>query len=98
MCKLPEPTQALLLQAVYASWRPHWPGYPHNPQACLDHPVYGPCMRTLARRLALKLARGLLPTRPAPAAPSAPAIAPRWHIPTGAFDARRAAANDRDDD
>lgn len=93
MVTLPEPTQEHLLLAVRQSWRPNWPGFPDDPQACIDHPFYGPCMRILARRLGRKQ-----PTsRPAPPTPPSPATAGRWHMPPGAFDARRAAANDRDD-
>lgn len=91
MPRQPEPTQAQLLLAVRQLWRPHWPGFPHDPQACIDHPVYGKCVRGQAFTLGrLQAAAPTPPSQP-------PRAVGRWHLPAGAFDARRAAANDRDD-
>ena len=104
MPRQPEPTQAQLLLAVRQLWRPHWPGFPHDPQACIDHPVYGKCVRGQA----FTLGRAPMQARPVPqlgtlhtAPPTPPGLpartAGRWQLPPDAFDARRAAANDRDD-
>jgi hypothetical protein len=76
--------------------------WPPTLELCLEHAVYGPialpCLRALARRLGrASPTPGRMPQRaprPLPEPPPVPAR-PAWRGPT--FDARRAAANDRDD-
>ena len=108
MPKVPDPTPQQLQLAVRQLWRPGWPGFPTDPQASIDHPTYGVCVRGQARTLsraplctAPRRAYGLpnlLPASvPAATAPAAPTKPRRGYVPAGAFDARRAAANDRDD-
>ena len=84
--KLPhvEPTPQQLQAAFQRLRRRSWPD---TLDAALADPVYGP----LTRCLAVSLARMAL--QPAPATPARPPAAPQ----RPAFDARRAAANDRDD-
>lgn len=91
------PTAAHLEQALRQL---HGHGWPLSVAECLDHAVYGPCLRVRARQLARA---ELLPrreqARPAPAPrPAAPHPAPPAPPPARPwFDARKAAANDFDD-
>lgn len=103
----PEPTLEQLRLAYRQLSRPNrWPPF----EAAIDHPVYGTCLRALARNLgrprwqpvpiAVSLPRGL-PVPPTPEAPPrrVPAPSPitgRWSRARG-VDMKRAAANDRDD-
>lgn len=77
------PTEAQLRLAIRQMRRPHWPA---ADDAVLAHPVYGPCVRALARNLS----RAPFAGRPVPAPPP-------MRLPRMTFDARSAAANDRDD-
>lgn len=95
---LPEPTEEQLRLALRQLWRPGWPA---TLEAVLAHHTYAVCVRGLARNLGRAATR-----RAAWAAAAAPALphttpplrakaqAPRQPQP---FDARKAAANDRDD-
>lgn len=101
------PTRAELLAVVptaahleRALRQLHGHGWPLSVAECLDHDVYGPCLRVRARQIARA---ELLPKRaptpspqpvhpPAPRPASPPPPARHW------FDARKAAANDLDDD
>lgn len=83
--RVKDPSAEHLRQAMRRISRPGWPA---SLEQCLDHPIYGPCIRGLARAIARQPARAV-PTRPA-RPQRAPAPAP--------FDARRAAANDFDRD
>ena len=78
----PPPTDEQLRLAIRQMRRPHWPS---SDEDVLDHPVYGKCVRALARNL----------SRAPFAGKPVPAPAPR--MPRLTFDPRRAAANDRDD-
>ena len=84
---VPEPTEAQLQMAYRELRTPVWPD---TLQATLAHPVYGTCLRQAARHR----------HRASPCAapqPTTPARQARpYALPT--YDARRAAANDRDDD
>ena len=87
MSKRPAPSAEQLQAATRLLWRAGWPGWPHNPQATIDHPTYGACVRGRAMQLER--------------AERSKASATTWwrgRLPQmGSFDARRAAANDRDD-
>lgn len=95
-----EPTEQQLLLALRQLRRPEWP---QSLEACLAHVIAGPCIRGLAGNLARATptpGRSVL-RRPAvlPDPPPAPAGVPaRKRYPGPTFDARRAAANDLDDD
>ena len=100
-CKPPEPTPEQLALALRQLWRPGWPA---DLEATLHHPIYGTCLRGLARNMR----RPPMVAKPVPMlgtvhqAPPTPTEAPArtqrgcWRIPAGAFDAKRAAANDKD--
>ena len=99
----PQLTPEQLLQA----WRHlNRPGWPPTLDEALAHPLRGPCVRGLARQFArerLALPWRYVPPTPAhapevPATPTAPrAITAPRHMHAPRFDAKRAAANDRDD-
>lgn len=68
--------------------RMHTAGWPADPQGCMAHPIYGPCVRGLARALARVAARTPISPKPAPPITS--------HASHG-IDWKRLAANDRED-
>jgi hypothetical protein len=101
-----EPTAEQLQMALRQLRRPFWP---EGLDACLAHPIYGPCIRGLARTLARAkptVAAARPACAPAATVPPTPSQAevrrPRQGFkPAQAmlpFDARRAAANDFDRD
>lgn len=98
----PSPEQ--LQQAFGRIRRPHW--VPTTLDDALEHPIYGPCIRALAKSIArAALAPSLKTQHARNEAPTLPARPPRREPTTTskapkvkAFDPRRAAANDRDDD
>ena len=100
---LPEPTPEQLALALRQLWRPGWPA---DLAAALAHPVYSICVRGLARNLSRPPMRADPPPRlgtlhqvpPTPTEPPVRKQHGRWFPKAGAFDAKRAAANDRDDD
>jgi hypothetical protein len=77
------PTSEQLRLAIRHMRRPHWPD---SDDAVLQHPVYGPCVRALARNLSRAPFAGRPAATPAP-----------MRLPRMTFDARSAAANDRGD-
>lgn len=81
----PPPTNEQLRLAIRHMRRPHWPA---SDEAVLAHPVYGPCVRALARNLSRAPFNGRIPPRRA---------AQAQRLPRLTFDPRRAAANDRDE-
>jgi hypothetical protein len=97
-------TQEQLTLALRQLWRPGWPA---DLAAALAHPLYGTCVRGLARNLrrppvtATPVPRlGAVhwaPPTPTPNDSTARTAAGRRFPPLGTFDAKRAAANDRDD-
>ena len=60
--RIKEPSAEHLSQAMRRISRPGWPA---SLEQCLDHPIYGPCIRGLARAIARQPARAV-PTRPCP--------------------------------
>jgi hypothetical protein len=88
----PAPSAEQLALAYRQLFRPGWPP---TVGAALAHPVYGPGLRGLAANLS----RAAVCTRPQPKpAPSATTShTPHWARHGSSFDARRAAANDKDD-
>lgn len=75
-----------LHQAFRRLRRQHWPD---TLEGALEHPLYAPAVRGLARQLSRT-----------PMPPAAATQRARRHFPKarpGAFDPRRAAANDHDD-
>lgn len=89
----PPPPSQQQLQAALQRLQ-NRPGCPLTLEAALQHPVYGICVRGLARTLQPTPA-GIAGT-PSTAAPAAKQRKP-WAWPAGAFDARAAAANDLQD-
>ena len=99
MAALPKPREAKPTEAHYASafeLLRRRPRCPRTQEAALAHPVYGVCLRALAKRMACTSARAGTPARVPPAPPRRPPQ--RTTLQHGMFDARRAAANDRDTD
>jgi hypothetical protein len=106
-----DPTDEQLRLAVRQLRRPNWPA---ELQDCLDHAIYGPCIRGLARTMArAKPTVPQLDARRVPSAATVPATPTQADIQarprpgfksaktaqaSQPFDARRAAANDIDRD
>jgi hypothetical protein len=90
------PPPPLTEEQLALAWRhlrrpPHWPELLED---ALEHPLYGPCLRGLAR----SLSRPAWAARHAAMQPAHPAAGPVRRAPTHwTFDAKRAAANDRDE-
>jgi len=103
----PEPTLEQLRLAYRQLSHPNrWPPF----DAAVDHPVYGTCLRALARNLGrpcwqpVPIAVSLPQGQPVPPTPDAPLrrtpvvspITSRWSAARG-IDLKKRAANDRDD-
>jgi hypothetical protein len=104
MPALPEPTRQQQELAYRQLRRPSWPD---TLDAALAQRTYEVCINAVARRLsrasACAGARPPVVGQPGayvPPTPTAPPLPARMRLPNlaGRFDARRAAANDRDDD
>lgn len=107
MPRAPQPTPEQLRLAYRQLQRPHT--WPPTLEAALAHPVYGKCLRALARNLGRPAHGGhaahSLPT--GPAVPPVQPAPPRRHKATDegvnlwtrrrGIDLKRAAANDLDD-
>lgn len=103
-----EPSREQLQLAFRQLRRPS--GWPASLDAALQHPVYGICLRAMARTMGRPKWVGhpvapSLPTAPVPPTPTAvpaksaaPAPIPRKRRGKRSVDLKRAAANDRDDD
>lgn len=104
MARQEEPTR----QQQQLAYRQLWKfGWPETLEAALASPVHLVCINAVARRLG----RAPVPATPVPClgigapVPPTPTEPPQhkpggrqpWRMPAGAFDAKRAAAGDRDD-
>lgn len=91
-----QPTPAQYAQAFDVLRRR--PRCPRTVEAALAHPVYGLCLRALAKKLACEQRPAAPPRSASPARRTVLPFPPRRAAPAHTFDARKAAANDKDDD
>lgn len=89
-----QPTAEQLRAAYARLYRA--PTWPTTLDQALAHPVYGSAVRAVARRLACSTPPPAAAPAPPPAA-ATPSPARHPHLPRDLFDAKSAAANDRDE-